>query len=124
MALKLGGILQAEEELVEHFYEILHDHPRPIVTDIITAAEKRAKRLQSSARYFSNTCRLILPVRTLRPPIWPALLRPNRPSYSTRVQLCCRFSRLPAPVPSLRRLPALAAARHIRPSNEVPISSV
>jgi hypothetical protein len=123
MALKLGGDLQAEEELVEHFYEILHHHPRPIVTDIITAAEKRAKRLQSSARYFSNTCRLILPVRTLRPPIWPALLLPNRPSWSARARLCCLFSRLPDPVPSLWRLPALVEASHIRPSNKFPTSS-
>ncbi len=43
MALKLGGILQAEEELVEHFYEILHENSQPVVTSIITAAEKKGK---------------------------------------------------------------------------------
>ena len=36
LALTLGGDKNAESELVEHFFEILHDHPRPI---IIKAAE-------------------------------------------------------------------------------------
>ena len=41
MALLFGGNPHAETELVEHFYEVLHDHPRPIVTNIVKTAENK-----------------------------------------------------------------------------------
>ena len=41
MALQLGGDDAAEADLLEHFYEVLRDHVRPIVTTIVRdAAEK------------------------------------------------------------------------------------
>ena len=39
LALTLGGDKNAESEFVEHFFEILHDHPRPIIVSIIKEAE-------------------------------------------------------------------------------------
>ncbi len=39
LKLTLGGDRAAELELLEHFYETLHDHARPIVVIIIKAAE-------------------------------------------------------------------------------------
>jgi hypothetical protein len=38
-ALTLGGHKDAETEMLEHVYELLHDHPRPIVGTIVKAAE-------------------------------------------------------------------------------------
>ncbi len=38
-ALTLGGDREAETELLEHFYEVLQDHTRPVVISIIHAAQ-------------------------------------------------------------------------------------
>jgi hypothetical protein len=41
MALLFGGDTHAKEELAEHFFEVFHDHPRPIVTNIVKTAENK-----------------------------------------------------------------------------------
>ncbi len=55
MALRLGGDIAAEAGLLEHFYEVLRDHVRPIVTSIVhDAAEKGNTIFALRAVVFEN----------------------------------------------------------------------
>jgi hypothetical protein len=60
MAVTLGGDDKAESELVAHFYEILQDHPRPIVVSIVNAAESKDISVEELRAAVLDTCRLIL----------------------------------------------------------------
>ena len=47
MALRLGGDAAVEADLLEHFYEVLRDHPRPIVTTIVRVAEEKGNTISA-----------------------------------------------------------------------------
>ena len=40
-ALQLGGSSDAEDEIMEHVYEVLRDHPRPIIISIVNRAVRK-----------------------------------------------------------------------------------
>ena len=47
LALTLGGDKDAESDLLENFYEILRDHQRPIITNIVKEAGTKGKTIKA-----------------------------------------------------------------------------
>ena len=90
LALTLGGDKNAESDLLEIFYEILRDHQRPIITNIVKEAGTKGKTIKALRDVVLEYIPLVGESTLLVPtwPTWPVmLLLPNCRSSNARALL-------------------------------------